>query len=211
MIKIFGNFLERLIHNNHAEKTDIYGSFKDSLTEKEHLTLEFSPSKISLNNRWGNNSLSANFIGDYLVTFFPHENDNHHILNRQKLIRSSVSYIANELLENAMKYCDETSNFPITLHAQVDGDNIRLFVDNSVLASAAEKFKNFIKEFMVANPEEFYISQLEKTAVDNNSKYSGLGFVTIVNDYSAKIGWRFQMLERESPLLTVTTMVEISV
>lgn len=211
MIQIFGNFLERLFNNNVVGKTDVYGSFVDRPTEQEHLTLEFSPSKLALNKRWQNNSLSANFLADYLVTFFLEKEEDVLTFDRKDIIRNSVSYVANELLENAMKYCNETVNFPITLHAQIEGDYIRLFVDNSLLVSTSERYKSFIKEFTNTNPQEFYFAQLEVNSLEENSDSSKLGFVTIVNDYSAKLGWKFHIVEKNSPVLTVTTMAELSV
>ena len=55
-----------------------------------------------------------------------------------------------------------------------------------------------------------YIEQIEKNAMTNDD-CSGLGFLTMINDYSAKLGWKFDTIKNNNsePVLTVTTMVQI--
>ena len=53
MTQTFGKFIER---------QEEYG---------EYLKIGFSPTSIPLQQRWRNNGLSADFLADYLSTFFP--------------------------------------------------------------------------------------------------------------------------------------------
>ncbi len=212
MIPMFGNILDRFFakdskHNN----TQIFGYFLEKPLKDEHLTLGFSPSRIPLKKRWRNNGLSADFIAEYLTTFFPINPQEDSKTNANYEIKSAVSYIANELLENAMKYCDVNVEYPITLHLELQSNEVRIFINNSVTGSGSEKFKSFIKELSDSNPEEFYLRQVEKNADDENNGGSGLGFLTIVNDYSAKIGWKFQIVQHEPDIIAVTTMVQLIV
>lgn len=211
MIQIFGNFLDNLFTNENLEKAQVFGDFVERPQQEEHLTLGFSPSAIPIRKRWRNNGLSADYIANYLATFFPTKDN--HAYNIEKLaeMKSAVSYIANELLENSMKYADQTVLYPITLHTQLDGDKIRLFVDNSILPAQSESFKIFIKELMNSDPDELFIRKLEENAESENTESSGLGFLTMINDYSAKLAWKFDTIEQDSPVMTVTTMVELAV
>ena len=81
----------------------IFGEFIEKKGERcEYLMIGFSPSSIPIQQRWRNNGLSADFLADYLSTFFPGED--HASTERQAAVKGAVSYIANELLENAMKF-----------------------------------------------------------------------------------------------------------
>ena len=211
MIQIFGNFLENLFNKDNLEKTQVFGDFVERPQQEEHLTLGFSPSAIPIRKRWRNNGLSADYLANYLATFFPIKVDEPDGIDKLAEMKSAVSYIANELLENSMKYSDKTALYPITLHTQLDSDKIRLFVDNSILPAQAENFKTFIHELINSDPDELFISKLEENAESENTSSSGLGFLTMINDYSAKLGWKFDTVGQDSPVMTVTTMVELAV
>ncbi|MEM7556799.1 MAG: DUF6272 family protein [Cyanobacteria bacterium P01_A01_bin.84] len=190
----------------------VFGKFIDKANSEEHLTLGFSPSSLSIEERWRNNGISADYIADYLSTLFPHVDSASEKEDKVAEIKSSVSYITNELLENAMKYCDRSADYPITVQVQLESNEIRLFLDNSIVPSTAEKFQGFIQELLNSDPEELYISQLEKNAEEENEgTSSGLGFISMVTDYSAQLGWKFETLKHTPILMTVTTMVRLMV
>ena len=190
----------------------VFGDFVESKSKKENLTLGFSPSSVPIQERWRNNGLSADYIADYLTTVLQPD-DNNSEDGYLAEIKSSASYIANELLENGMKYCNEQTQYPITFHVELAANEIRFFLENTVIPSSAEKLKDFIEELNNSDPDEFYIRQLERTAEieleDNTS--SGLGFLSIINDYSTKLGWKFQTLEQNPLLMSVTTLVRLMV
>ncbi|MEM1394034.1 MAG: DUF6272 family protein [Cyanobacteria bacterium P01_H01_bin.150] len=211
MIQIFGNFLENLFNKDNLEKSQVFGDYVERPQQDEHLTVGFSPSAIPIRKRWRNNGLSADYVANYLATFFPIKTDEPDSIDKLAEMKSAVSYIANELLENSMKYADTNALYPITLHTQIESNKIRLFVDNSILASQAEKFQTFIKELLNSDPDELFIRKLEENAEQENSSSSGLGFLTMINDYSARLGWKFHIVENDSPAMTVTTMVELAV
>ena len=51
--------------------TQKFGDFIDEMPDRqEYLIIAFSPSSISLQERWRNNGLSADFMADYFITFF---------------------------------------------------------------------------------------------------------------------------------------------
>lgn len=211
MIQIFSKFLENLFNQEQIEKVQTFGYFVEKPPNQEHLTLSFAPSAIPIQRRWCNNGLSADFIANYLCTFFADSNSQNTDNQRQLEIKSAVSYVANELFENAIKYCDEKTSYPITFHVQLETDKIFLFVDNSVIPARAEKFKEFIGELLNSDPDELYIERLEKNADEDNLTSSGLGLITMITDYSAKLGWKFQTIKQSSPVMTVTTMVQLPV
>ena len=188
-----------------------FGDFIEQSASQEYLIIGFSPSSIPLKQRWRNNGLSADFLADYLTTFFPGNEDEPSTIHRKAEIKSAVSYIANELLENAMKFNDETSDYPIDIKLQLESDGVIFSVANSISPKAVNKFQAYIQQLLASDPSELYIQQLENNAADDNCNGSGLGLLTMLSDYTAKIGWKFQTVQKEPEVIAVTTMVQLRV
>jgi len=190
---------------------EIFGDFIERKNSQEYLIIGFSPSSIPLKQRWRNNGLSADFLADYLTTFFPGNQDDDSALTRRAEIKSAVSYIANELLENAMKFNDENSQYPIDIKLQLHKDGLIFSVANSISPPSVDKFQRYIQKLLVSDPSEMYIEKLEKNAADESSTDSGLGLLTMLNDYSAKMGWKFETVQKDPEVIAVTTMVQLTV
>ena len=107
MTQIFGKFIER---------QEEYG---------EYLKIGFSPTSIPIQQRWRNNGLSADFLADYVYMFFPREDGTSS--ERQAEMKGVISYIANELLENAMKFSYAPSQHAISLAMYLEADAISLY------------------------------------------------------------------------------------
>ncbi len=190
MIKIFGNFIEK------------------SDEDEGNLVIGFSPNSIPIRQRWRNNGLSADFLADYIISFFPQDKNDSVALNKQSEVRGIVSYIANELLENAMKFSDINSPSPISIQLQLYNDNIKFFVTNSMLEQSVTGFQSYIQKLLKSDTQTLYINQLEYNAEHENKTESGLGLLTMINDYMANIGWKFEITNRET---IVTTTVQFSI
>ncbi|MEG4525512.1 DUF6272 family protein [Microcoleus sp. C2D2] len=188
-----------------------FGDFIELPASQEYLIIGFSPSSVPLKQRWRNNGLSADFMADYLATFFPGNEDDSSTIERQAEIKSAVSYIANELLENAMKFNNETSEYPINIKLQLESDGVLFSVTNSISPQGVDKFQAYIQQLLASEPSELYIQQLEKNAVEESCTDSGLGLLTMLTDYSAKIGWKFQTVHKDPEVIAVTTIVQLRV
>jgi hypothetical protein len=202
---LFSNF------TSHIDMIQTFGDFIELPASQEYLIIGFSPSSIPLKQRWRNNGLSADFMADYLATFFPGNEDDTSTIDRQAEIKSAVSYIANELLENAMKFNNETSEYPIDIKLQLESDGVIFSVVNSISPQAVDKFQAYIQQLLASEPSELYIQQLEKNAADESCTDSGLGLLTMLTDYTAKIGWKFQTVHQDPEVIAVTTMVQLRV
>ena len=195
--------------NNHLCDR-ILGDYQQNLpASQEYLILSFSPGSIPLRQRWRNNCLSADFLADYLSTFFICDDTQQSEVDQQAEVKSAVSYIANELLENGMKYCVKTSSFPISIQIHLMPQAIILQLTNSISSNQTKVFQERIKRLLKGNPSEMYLAQLEKNALEENPTLSNLGLLTMLNDYDAKIGWHFKSLVDEPELNAVTTMVQL--
>lgn len=195
--------------------SQIFGDFVESFPlPQDSLELSFTPNSLPIKKRWRNNRLSANFMADYFSNFLPVDENDPAQKRRIKESKGAVSYVANELLENAIKFNDRGTNFQIKfgIYFIEEADlTAVLFATNSVSAEGLDKFQKFIQELLCSDPEKLYVQQIEKSAEEENSGASGLGFLTMINDYSAKIGWKFEIVQKEPKMIAVTTMVLVPV
>lgn len=195
--------------------TQIFGEFIDQFPpDHDSLELTFTPSSRPIKQRWRNNRLSAHFVADYLSSFLPVDEQDASSEKRIKQSKGAVSYVANELLENAIKFTDDTSSYKVRfgIHFIEDIDVIAvIFATNCAKSETANKLHEFIKDLLSSDdPNELYLQQLEKNA-ETDSETSGLGLLTMINDYSAKIGWRFETIPDSLGTILVTTVAQIIV
>jgi hypothetical protein len=191
----------------------IFGEFNETkIKSQEYLILGFSPTSIPLQQRWRNNGLSADFLADYLTTFFPVIDTEPTTFKKRKEIRGAISYIANELLENAMKFNDTNSQYPIGIQFRLYSEQLILYTTNSVQHENVERFQSFLQELLQTEPQELYIRQIERAQENDNVEASGLGLLTMIDDYQVKIGWKFETVQQDSEeVILVTTMVQLDI
>jgi hypothetical protein len=181
--------------------SETLGSGEARAGECEYLTLAFSPISAPLRSRWRNNGLSADFLGDYVTTFLPVPPFG----NRQNEIRHAVTYIANELLENAMKYHQPDVEIPIRIHLELAGDHITVSVSNGVGVVQAERYKAFVEHLQEGDVDDLLLRQQEESARSSESTMSNLGLLTMISDYEAHLDWRFDLHPTQPASLIVTT------
>jgi hypothetical protein len=201
MLKLFGDFIQ------------IFPPEQDSLE------LLFTPSSASIRKRWRNQRLSAHFLADYLANFLPLDEEDPNCKKRIKEGKCAVSFVANELLENAIKFNEESSRYKVRFGIQFLEDvevTAAIFAINSITPEKAASFQEFIQVFLASDPNELYIQQIEKSTEAGSEHISGLGFLTMVNDYGAKLGWRFESSKEplnssSNLMITVTSMAQIKI
>jgi hypothetical protein len=191
MIRMFGHFIER----------------KDN--DGEYLKIGFSPTSIPIQQRWRNNGLSADFLADYLSTFFP--GDDHAAAARQAELKSAISYVANELLENAMKFNYAPAQHAISLDMHLEAEAVSLYVTNSIDPHAVAVFQQAITRLLTEDTDTLYMEQLMHNAESDSAEGSGLGYLTMLHDYGVALGWKFAPSLQDPDVVTVTTMARLSV
>lgn len=184
--------------------TRVFGEFVENECT-EYLLVSFSLGSIPIQRRWRNNSFSAEFLADYWGTFFPTQDGREQADPAE--IKDAVSFISNELLENAIKFADADSRFPITIGLYLDGNELRFCVTNSVTPGHAVHFQEYIDKVLTEDADKLYMCHVEDTV----SEQSRLGLLTIINDYKAKLAWKFQTIKGERETIIVTTMVRLPI
>lgn len=188
----------------------VFGEFTDSFpASEEYLTLHFSPNSAPRQRRWRNYGLSADFLGDYFAAFFPGDTLPDSSINRQDAIKAAISYIANELLENAVKYSDESARLPISISLHLYERQIIFQAINYASQASVEKYQEFVQALLQADPDQFYAQQLEQTAMGTGE--SNMGVLTMINDYDARFGWKFQALADQPDVMQVNVLVHLDV
>ena len=188
--------------------TQLCGDFIEPDRQRgEGLKIGFLPMSLPIQQRWRNNGLSADFLADYLGTFFPRQDDAS--TERQASIKGAISYIANELLENAMKFSYAPSQHPVSLEMYLDTDAVRLYVTNCVDPASLTHFQHLIQRLLTEDTDALYLEQLAQSTDAGSG--SGLGFLTMINDYGARIAWKFTPLAEGPCAVNVTTMVYVPV
>jgi hypothetical protein len=181
-------------------------NYQQRASDCEYLTLAFSPTSAPLRSRWRNNGLSADFLGDYVTTFLPTDGGISAVKNKQNEIKHTVTYIANELLENAMKYHQADVEIPIRIHLELASDHITVSVSNGISVPQAGRYREFVEHLQDGDAGDLLLRQQEESATSSESTASCLGLLTIISDYDAKLDWRFDVHPTRSESMIVTTI-----
>src|ERR1700722_15377971 len=181
------------------------GNYRERSGECEYLTLAFSPLSAPLRSRWRNNGLSADFLGDYVTTFLPTKGYTAASSYRQAEIKYSVTYIANELLENAMKYHERQFDIPIGIHLELASDNITVSTSNGIGIQQAGRYKAFLEHLLQEDAGDLLLKQQEESALCSESAISCMGLLTMISDHGARLSRRFEIHPLQSQFMTVTT------
>ena len=197
----------RFMQDNYNKKIGNFIDISDR-QQGEYLELGFQPSSLSIKQRWRNNGLSADFLADYVTTFFPVTKNDNEGKAHTAGIKHAVGFVANELLENGMKYTDSSLNMPMRINMLLEKNSIAFNETNSVHESQAEAFLKFITRLQESDPLEMFVEQLERQAMEE--KGSGLGFLTMINDYQADLSWQFKN-DKNTDIITITTAVVLPI
>jgi len=195
---------------NPTMSVQTYGDFIESVPPSdEYLTLNFSPHAVPRRRRWTNYGLSADFLGDYFAAFFPGDTIQDSKINQRDTVKAAVSYIANELLENAVKYAEESGEYPISISLHLYNHQIIFYVTNYTKTSLAITYQQFIQELLEADLDDYYLQQLEKAAKGDGT--SSMGVLTMMNDYAARFGWKFTSLATAPNVVRVDVLTYLDV
>lgn len=185
------------------------GNFvENNLHDDEFLIINFSPTSVPLQQRWRNNGLSADFLADYLSTFFPSGNEN--AQHRRAEIKDGVTFIANELLENAMKFNFPADKHPVQLYLGLKRHQIQFYITNNIDPVAVKPWQYEINRLLTEDTHELFMEQLMNNEAKENSD-SGLGYLSMINDWNAKLAWKFESAEDATNTQKVTVMVQLPI
>jgi hypothetical protein len=160
-----------------------YGEVNDRPPELDGCTrIVFRTEHLEL--KWSHCSNSADFLSHYYAGVLA--------TNRTPLqirdLTYSIAYMANELIENAVKF---RAAGDIELTAGIQGDDFVMVITNWISQETSERFQSLLREITAGDPGELLIQRIEANAVSGGSG-SGLGILTLMNDYGVRLSWFFE-------------------
>lgn len=167
-----------------------YGSTEFSSgagAEANRLRLADGPLELS----WHHCSTTSDFLGDFFANLARQSDADYNEA------RHSIGYLVNELLENAVKF---RAPGDIVVEARLAANNFEVRVSNLVAEETARRFQGLLDEIESRDPGDLLIERIEQNAADPLSSGSGLGLLTLMNDYGVRLGWKFDRREPGGPV-----------
>ena len=165
-----------------ADGTTILGSWSEANAGSVQSVAVLNLDAGDMSHNWRRCSLSADFLARYYSYYFPYREKATDRISRDAA-ENTISYILNELIENTAKYSD-AADTGVEVAVRLRESDVLFQVTNHVTAKRADEFTHLVSELLGSNPEEQYVEQLEK-----NTDSSGLGYLTMINDYGVSLGF----------------------
>ena len=167
------------------------------------VSLVFYPGDFAV--RWSQCSATADFFAEYFAAVRACASDDEVV--RAEFI-GTLSYIVNELVENAVKFSvGETVEVTVV----VDDEELVAVVCNQILAATVEALVDKFRELVAGDPQEMLFARVEANAENPETGASGLGFLTMMSDYGARLGWRFDAVGDNPHNVLLKTMARLQV
>ena len=131
---------------------------------------------------WKQAGATSEFLGEILAT---HSAKSGHDYSET---RHAIIYLVNELLENAIKF---RSPGDIEVRCSIEQSTFELAVVNRIAPDLVPGFQELLAELTAGDPGDLLIERIEANAADETSSASGLGILTLMNDYGVRMGWHF--------------------
>lgn len=185
----------------------IYGAYLEPDEHVPYIKMGFLLGQKDVNDQWSNNGLSANFLAAYLPTLLAAKRSEHGLKSMTQA-QEMVSYVANELLENTVKYSDKLAEYEFDIGLYLHDNLLRIYVSNPVLYATLPTFQSWITLLLTANPHELQLKQIRQN-VDRSTGRARLGYLTMLTGYQATLAWKFVAFADTSELVEVTTLATL--
>jgi len=180
--------------------TEILGRYQEQPAENPASQTELGLSSADMLQHWRRVSLSSDFLAKYYSFYFPYREKAKGRISRETA-ENTLSFVLNELIENTAKYSN-TPDTGVRVRVLLLERTILLEVSNSVTEALADEFLASMREVLSGDTEELYISKLEGNLEQSRSD-SGLGFLTLINDYQIGLGFKFEKTGADVCRITV--------
>ncbi|MBN1796984.1 MAG: hypothetical protein JW822_00285 [Spirochaetales bacterium] len=178
----------------------VLGTYKEQekKTSLSDSTLMLNASEMSAN--WRRVSLTADYLAKYYSYYFPYKEKALFTMSRNEA-ENTLSFVINELIENTAKYSN-TPKKNVTIKLDFEEKHLIFHISNYVNQNTAQEFIKICKEIFEKNTEELYIKKLEENA-ETGKGGSGLGYLTLINDYNLELGFKFEKIKEQIIKVTV--------
>jgi hypothetical protein len=158
-----------------------YGTFDTEVGKAEQTTrLHFPEGPLGLT--WKHSGITSDFIGSIVATRYRDAREDYN------QVRHDVGYLANELLENTIKF---RAPGDVVIDVSVAHGSFRLAIVSKLDAANTVKFKSVLDVLGSESPGELLLKRIEANALSTDGAISGLGLLTLLSDYEATLEWIF--------------------
>jgi len=164
-----------------------------SLDTGTRLTLSDGPLQLG----WKHSGMTSDFIAEVMALRYSRSRKDY------TQAHHDIGYLSNELIENAVKF-----RLPgeILVEASIFDGSFLIRVKNTIDSAASSRFQRLLHRLQSKDPGELLLEQIETNALSATSG-SGLGLLTLLSDYSAKMAWAFEENNDQRVILTTTAAV----
>ena len=110
-------------------------------------------------------------------------------------------------MENAIKF-NSHKDYEIKLKLNLVNETIFINICNSTPVISLPRLESLINDILTEDTMELYIKRIEESLGEETG--SGLGLLTIINDYGAELSWKIESLDKNN-LLLIDTMVKLNI
>ncbi len=178
----------------------VLGNFKEQAKESALSDSTLMLNSADMSNNWRRVSLTADYLAKYYSYYFPYKEKALFTMSRSEA-ENTLSFVINELIENTAKYSN-TSKKNVTIKLSLEEKNLFFHISNYIAHDTAQEFIDICKEIFENNTEELYIKKLEENA-ETGKGGSGLGYLTLINDYDIGLGFKFEKTQEKIIKVTV--------
>lgn len=173
----------------------IYDLTEASFPSGACLTLSDGPLQLG----WRHSGLTSDFIAEAMAMPFAASKA------RYADIHHSIGYLSNELIENAVKFRQPGK---IIIEAGITAEVFMIRVRNEIDKNTSARFQALLTKMLSGEPGDLLIRQIEANAA-SDATGSGLGLLTLLADYDARMAWEFETSGKDRVRLTTTASLAL--
>jgi len=177
------------------------GDFRELTRGGARVSLVFHSGGVPV--RWSQCSATAEYFAEYFADV--HAQVCADDADRNEFI-GTLSYIVNELVENAVKF---SMGEAVEVTVSIEGEELVALVSNQILATAVEGLIENFRGLVAGDPTAMLVARVEANAVNPDARVSGLGFLTMMADYGATLGWYFDAVQDNPQYVLLKTMARL--
>jgi len=184
----------------------VIGQYKENYTlEDGELRLRFYLESFPV--EWEQMGILADFFSNYMASYFvsPEAVQKGYLTTTE--VVGIAGYALNELFENAIKF---NYNGEVNVSIGLENEELILLLTNYMATKDLDSFQEKLNELAQGDIAELLIRKVEQNFAEKNGS-SGLGLLSLIQDYKAVLGWKFEKLEDIPGPVVVNTMARLSI
>jgi len=179
----------------------IFGDY-DTKYNIESSDVFFQFALNNFNTNWDQASIFADYMGKYY---------SQNLLScteiQYKEVFNNISYVLNELFENALKF-NEEKDISASVKVNKEENLITLVTTNHIHETKVGHFVELLSQLFAGDPKQMFMEKIEQNLMDDSGG-SGLGYLTMILNFDVKLGFRFFTLDDQSHDVKIYTMARM--